>query len=64
MSLTYGLETARDLFEKLSRDANLLDEEVTSDSFFNFVVTAYSLVDWVQNDPTVNPKCEVGPTAV
>ena len=27
----------------------MLDELVTSDRFFNFVVTAYSLVDWVKN---------------
>jgi hypothetical protein len=53
MSLTYGLRSSRDLFEKLKRDANLLDEEVTSDRFFNFVVTGYSIVDWVKNDPTV-----------
>lgn len=53
MSLTYGLATAKDLLEKLERDAALLDEEVTSDRFFNFVVTGYSLIDWVKNDPSV-----------
>jgi hypothetical protein len=53
MSLTYGLSTAKDLLEKLRRDAALLDEEVSSDRFFNFVLTGYSLIDWVKNDPTV-----------
>jgi hypothetical protein len=53
MSHTYGLKTASDLFAKLDRDAKLLREGVSSDRFFNFVVTAYSLVDWVQNDPAV-----------
>ena len=53
MSLTYGLSTAKELLEKLQRDAALLDEEVTSDRFFNFVVTGYSLIDWVKNDPAV-----------
>lgn len=48
-----GLLTAADLFEKLKRDANLLDEEVTSDRLFNFVITGYSLIDWIKNDPSV-----------
>lgn len=51
MSLTFGLSSARDLFAKLQRDADALEEEVTSDRFFNFVVTAYSLIDWVFHDP-------------
>jgi hypothetical protein len=53
MSRTYGIKTAPDLLAKLERDAQLLREEVSSDRFFNFVVTAYSLADWIQNDPTV-----------
>lgn len=53
MSLTYGLKTAKDLFAKLERDAGLLQDEVSSERFFNFVVTAYSLADWVQNDPSI-----------
>lgn len=31
---------------------------MSSDRFFNFVVTAYSLVDWVKNDPAVNPAAK------
>ena len=54
MSRTYGLRTANDLLAKLRRDAQLLREEVSSDRFFNFVVTAYSLADWIQNDPSVS----------
>src|ERR1700690_3264440 len=50
MALTFGLEDARSLFDKLKRDARLLDEEVTSDKFFNFVVTGYSMIDWIKND--------------
>src|SRR5438034_1875851 len=48
-----SLRSAADLLQKVRRDAALLDEEVTSDRFFNFVVTAYSLVDWIDHDPTV-----------
>jgi hypothetical protein len=53
MSRTYGLKSARDLLAKLERDAALLREEVSSDRFFNFVVTAYSLADWIEKDPSV-----------
>lgn len=53
MALTFGLSSVRDLFAKLERDADLLHSEVTSDRLFNFVVTGYSMVDWIKNDPTV-----------
>ncbi|WP_445175646.1 hypothetical protein [Microcoleus sp.] len=53
MALTYGLLSARSLYEKLQRDAEALKEEVNSDRFFNFVVTGYSLIDWVKEDPSV-----------
>jgi len=53
MSLTYGLSTVKELFAKLERDSELLDEEVTSDRMFNFVVTGYSIIDWIKNDPSV-----------
>jgi hypothetical protein len=53
MALTYGLLSARSLYEKLQRDAEALEKEVNSDRFFNFVVTGYSLIDWVKKDPSV-----------
>ncbi len=53
MALTFGLNSVRDLFAKLQRDAYLLEEEVTTDRFFNFVVTGYSMVHWIRNDPSV-----------
>lgn len=53
MSLTYGLKTAKDLLDKLRRDAKMLDDEVSSDRFFNFVITGYSLIEWVMKDPSV-----------
>ena len=49
MSLRAALHKPRDLFEKLRRDADLLREAITSDRFFNFVVTAHSLNDWVKS---------------
>ena len=48
-----SLRSAADLFQKLRRDAALLEQEVTSDRFFNFVVTGYSLIDWIKHDPSV-----------
>lgn len=53
MSLVPGFATARDLLEKLRREAALLDEEITSDRFFNFAVTGYSLIDWIKNNPSI-----------
>ena len=53
MSLIAGFNSAKDLLMKLKRDAELLDEQVTSDRFFNFVVTGYSLIDWVNKDPAI-----------
>ena len=53
MSLTYSFETANDLLEKLRREAAGLDEEVTGDKFFNFIITAYHITDWIKSDPTV-----------
>ncbi len=50
---TIGLETAKDLRDKLRRDSVLLDKEVTSDALFNFVVTGYSLIDWIKHDSNV-----------
>lgn len=48
-----SLRSATDLFGKLIRDTEILEEGVTSDRFFNFVVTGYSLIDWIKHDPTV-----------
>lgn len=64
MPLTYGLLSARSLYEKLQRDAEALDEEVNSDRFFNFVVTGYSLIDWVKTDPSVPTTAQTAVTAL
>lgn len=48
-----SLRSAADLLSKLQRDAGLLRAEVTSDRFYNFVVTGYSLIDWIKHDPVV-----------
>ena len=53
MALVPGLASARDLHAKLQRDAAFLDKEVSTDALFNFVVTGYSLIDWIKEDPGV-----------
>ncbi|MDQ6977284.1 MAG: hypothetical protein Q9M75_04150, partial [Ghiorsea sp.] len=52
-SLRFGFTNVSDLFDKLQRDAVLLDEEVTSDRFFNFVITGHSMIDWVRKDSNI-----------
>ena len=63
MTLTFGLSSTRDLFAKLQRDAAALESEVTSDRLFNFVVTGYSMIDWVKHDPSI-PATAKAPAAV
>ncbi|MGL4500536.1 MAG: hypothetical protein ACRCU2_15825 [Planktothrix sp.] len=53
MRLTAGFDNARDLFEKLKRDAEKLENEVNPDNMFNFIVTAFSICDWVEKDTRV-----------
>ena len=51
MSLTYHFNSSQDIFEKLQRDSEILERETSGDGVFNFVITAYSLWDWIQKDP-------------
>lgn len=53
------IRTATDLFKKLKRDLALLDAEVTSDRFFNFVITARHLPEWSEKDPTYNGSAAI-----
>ncbi|MFW6263142.1 MAG: hypothetical protein ACOC34_03835 [Thermotogota bacterium] len=61
MSLTYSFKTSKDLLSKLKRECESLKQEVTGDRFFNFIVTAYHIIDWIKKDPTVpkNAKLKV-----
>jgi hypothetical protein len=53
MVLVAGFNSVRDLYGKLQRDAAALNRQVTRDDFYNFVVTGYSMLDWMKNDPSV-----------
>jgi hypothetical protein len=51
MTLALGFQSVRDLAEKLERDATEMREQgVSADRLFDFVLTAYSMIDWVRND--------------
>ena len=59
-SLPLGkLNSATELFQKLKRDACRLHDEVTSDRFFDFVVTGYSLIDWVKKDTEISIDAQI-----
>lgn len=49
MNLTYSFQNPRDLFEKMERDAAALDDCVTGDKAFNFVITACHIRDWIMS---------------
>lgn len=51
--LTYGLKSARGLLEKLKRDGKLLEQQINTDRFFNFVITAYHLCDWAAKELSI-----------
>ena len=58
MSLTYSFEKAQDLFDKMIRDAHALEEAVSGDRAFNFVITAFHLKDWIEQDPSVSQSAK------
>jgi len=64
MSLRYGLQSPRDLLEKLEADAAALEIEITSHGLFNFVVAAYHLCDWIKKDPAVPQSAKQAITSV
>jgi len=55
MVLTFGFKTPRDLYEKLKRDAAILDSATDliqqDDAIFNFVITAFHITDWIKFGP-------------
>lgn len=65
MSLTFGFKSVRDLMAKLERDAGVLEgQAVSGDAFFNFVITGYSMIDWVKNDTSLPASAQVAVQAL
>lgn len=54
--LTYGLHSPCDLLKKLKFEAERLKQNFNSYDFFNFVVTAYHLCDWVGKNANIPLK--------
>jgi hypothetical protein len=48
-----GIKSTRELFDKAVRELAKLEDKVSPDNFANFVITAYSICDWVEKDPAV-----------
>lgn len=56
MEVIHDLSTPRNLFEKLLRDSEKLNEQVNGDNVFNFISTAYHLQQWIQNSPLISSE--------
>lgn len=56
MTRIFKLASIYDIYEKLQRDSAALGDEVTIERVFNFVATAYFMIEWVRNDPSVSQK--------
>ena len=57
MKIAHDFLTPRNLYEKLIRDYEQLDITVSGDNLFNFVSTAYHLLEWTKNHPV--PATEI-----
>ncbi len=51
MKEVHDFSTPRNLYEKLLRDSERLDSEVSGDNLFNFMATAYRLQAWIKKSP-------------
>lgn len=56
MAELHDFGSPRNLFEKLIRDGERLDREVSGDSIFNFISTAFHLQHWIKNSPLISSE--------
>ncbi|HEY0562032.1 MAG TPA: hypothetical protein VGD04_01780 [Methylophilus sp.] len=47
-TISYGISKPKDLLEKLKQDANELNHPYNPYHIFNFMITAYSLSEWIE----------------
>ncbi len=52
----HKFDTPRNIFEKLIRDSEKLDKEVSGDQMFNFISTACHLKQWIENSPLISSE--------
>jgi len=53
MTLRYGIQSSKDLFQKIVTEGSILDKEITSYVLFNFVTSAYHLCEWIEKDSNI-----------
>lgn len=51
MKEVHEFERPRNLYEKLVRDNQRLEEEISGDNLFTFISTTVSLQPWIKNSP-------------
>ena len=51
MKEMHEFECPRNLYEKLIRDNDRLEEEISGDNLFTFISTTASLQPWIKNSP-------------
>jgi hypothetical protein len=51
MQVVHNFETPRNIFEKLIRNDEQLDMFMNGDNMFNFISTAYHLMEWIKRSP-------------
>jgi hypothetical protein len=51
MATVHNFSTPRNLYEKLLRDAEKMDQNLNGDNFFNFMATANHLITWIKKSP-------------
>ena len=51
MKEIHEFEYPRNLYEKLIRDNDRLEEEISGDNLFTFISTTASLLPWIKNSP-------------
>ena len=56
MNSIHDFGTPRNLYEKLRRDNEKLDNEISGVNLFNFVSTAFHLQHWIKNSPLISSE--------
>ncbi len=56
MNHIHDFGTPRNLYEKLHRDNEKLEEEINGDNLFNFISTAFHLQHWIKNSPLISSE--------
>lgn len=64
MTLRFGLQSSKDLLQKIIAEGEMLEKEITSYTLFNFVTSAYHLCEWIEKDQSVPEAAKQAVTTV